>query len=189
MSTISIQKCLGKGYNNGFFTNCKARYRDFEGGRSTKKSVNIGGYEPIFKILMDSNRNIIMSRKDDVNNASSTYPNLVSLINSMGLTDYFRCKISPYEIIYKPTGQKIVFKGCNNPEAITSTKFPVGELTDVYFEEASELTSYDDFRKIDGSVRPVNSFGQITFCKMVGIKNRGYMMYFGKIDLKMTIII
>lgn len=163
MSTISIQSSLGKGYNNGFFTTCKARYRCFEGGRSTKKSVNIGGYEPIFKILMDSNRNIIMSRKDDVNNSSSTYPNIVNLIHQMGIADYFKFKISPYEIIYKPTGQKIVFKGCNNPEAITSTKFVVGELTDIYFEEASELGSYEDFRKIDGSVRPVNSFPQITF--------------------------
>lgn len=163
MSTISIKNSIGKGYNNGWFTNCQCRYRCFEGGRSTKKSVNIAGYEPIFKILMDPNRNIIMSRKDDVNNSSSTYPNIVSLIYKMGLAEYFKMKVSPYEIIYKPTGQKIVFKGCNNPEAITSTKFITGELTDVYFEEASELTNYDDFRKIDGSVRPVNSFPQITF--------------------------
>lgn len=163
MSTISIKNSLGKGYNAGFFTNCTCRYRCFEGGRSTKKSVNMAGFEPIFKILMDPNRNIIMSRKDDVNNSSSTYPNIVNLIYKMGLGEYFKMKVSPYEIIYKPTGQKIVFKGCNNPEAITSTKFITGELTDVYFEEASELTNYDDFRKIDGSVRPVNSFPQITF--------------------------
>ena len=163
MSTISIKNSLGKGYNKGFFTNCTCRYRCFEGGRSTKKSVNMAGFEPIFKILMDPNRNIIMSRKDDVNNSSSTYPNIVNLIYKMGLAEYFKMKVSPYEIIYKPTGQKIVFKGCNNPEAITSTKFITGELTDVYFEEASELTNYDDFRKIDGSVRPVNSFPQITF--------------------------
>jgi len=163
LSTISIKNSLGKGYNKGFFTNCTCRYRCFEGGRSTKKSVNMAGFEPIFKILMDPNRNIIMSRKDDVNNSSSTYPNIVNLIYKMGLAEYFKMKVSPYEIIYKPTGQKIVFKGCNNPEAITSTKFITGELTDVYFEEASELTNYDDFRKIDGSVRPVNSFPQITF--------------------------
>ena len=163
MSTISIKQAIGKGYDDAWFTNCQVRYRCFVGGRSTKKSVDIGGYEPIFKIIMDSNRNIIMSRKDDVNNSSSTYPNIVNLIHKLGLSEYFKCKVSPYEIIYKPTGQKIVFKGCNNPEAITSTKFVVGELTDIYFEEASELTSYDDFRKIDGSVRPLNSFPQITF--------------------------
>lgn len=155
---ISVQQCIGKGYNNGWFTNCKARYRIFEGGRSTKKSVNIGGYEPIFKILCDPRRNIIMARKDDTNNSTSTYPNLVATIIQLGLQDYFLTHIAPQEIIYKPTGQKIIFKGCNNPTAITSTKFKVGELTDIYFEEASELESYEDFRKIDGSVR--NSRGE-----------------------------
>ena len=159
---ISIQDKIGKGYNDAFYPNCKARYRVFEGGRATKKSVDIGGYEIIFKILMDSNRNIVVARKDDTNNSSSTYPNIVNLINEMNMGAYFKCKVSPYEIIYKPTKQKIIFKGCNNPEAISSTKFIVGEFTDVYFEEASELTSFEDFRKIDGAVRPKNSNAQIT---------------------------
>ena len=160
---ISVQQCIGKGYNNGWFTNCPYRYRIFEGGRSTKKSVNIAGYEPIFKILCDSNRNIIMARKDDTNNSTSTYPNLVATIINLGLQDYFLVHKAPQEIVYKPTGQKIIFKGCNNPTAITSTKFSVGELTDIYFEEASELESYEDFRKMDGSVRNSKGSGlQIT---------------------------
>ena len=158
MKEISVQKCIGKGYNNFWFTNCKARYRIGEGGRSTKKSVNIAGYEPVFKILSNPNCNIIMTRKDDTNNSTSTFPNIKATIIQLGLQDYFICHSSPQEIIYKPTRQKIIFKGCNNPEAITSTKFEVGELTDIYFEEASELDSYEDFRKIDGSVR--NSKGE-----------------------------
>ena len=160
---ISVQECIGKGYNNAWWINCNARYRIFEGGRSTKKSVNIGGYEPVFKIICDKNRNIIMCRKDDTNNSTSTYPNIVSVIIKLGLSEYFTIKRSPAEIIYKPTGQKIIFKGCNNPTAITSTKFTTGELTDIYFEEASELESYDDFRQIDGSVRSQTGEGlQIT---------------------------
>jgi len=155
---ISVQQCIGKGYNDGWWTNCNARYRSFVGGRSTKKSVVIAGFEAVFKILCDPNRNIIMCRKDDTNNSTSTYPNIVAIIYKLGLTPYFIIKKSPAEIVYKPTGQKIIFKGCNNPTAITSTKFPVGELTDIYFEEASELESYEDFRQIDGSVR--NSTGK-----------------------------
>lgn len=158
MSNISVRQCIGKGYGNAWWTNCNARYRCIEGARSTKKSVNMGGYEPVFKIISDPNRNIIMCRKDDTNNSTSTYPNIVATIIQLGLQDYFITKKAPQEIIYKPTGQKIIFKGCNNPTAITSTKFAVGELTDIYFEEASELESYEDFRKIDGSVR--NSKGK-----------------------------
>lgn len=158
MATINVSECIGKGYNNGWWTNCPARYRVFEGARSTKKSVNIAGYEPIFKIICDKNRNIIMCRKDDTNNSTSTYPNICATIIHLGLQDYFVTRKAPQEIIYKPTGQKIIFKGCNNPTAITSTKFATGELTDIYFEEASELDSYDDFRQIDGTVR--NSKGE-----------------------------
>ena len=165
MPEFSVQALLGKGYNNALWINCDARYRCFEGGRSTKKSVDIGGYEPILKIMTDPNRKIIMCRKDDTNNSTSTYPNIVSIIYKLGLTPYFTIKKSPAEIIYKPTGQKIIFKGCNNPEAITSTKFLVGEFTDIYFEEASELESYDDFRKIDGSMR--NSTGKGTQITML----------------------
>lgn len=159
---ISLRQKIGKGYDDAWFTNCKCRYRVFEGGRATKKSVVICGYEPIMKIISNPRCNIIICRKDDTNNSSSTYPNIVNIINSLGISSFFRCKVSPYEIIYKPTKQKIIFKGCNNPEAITSTKFEVGELTDVYFEEASELDSFEDFRKIDGSVRSQTEQLQIT---------------------------
>ena len=159
---LSVKQLIGKGYGNGWFTNCNARYRCFEGGRATKKSVNIAGYEPIFKVMSDIRRNVIMCRQDDTNNATSTYANLVSLINSMGIQHLWKTKVSPYELIYRPTGQKIIFKGCNNPTAIASTKFIVGELTDIYFEEASELDSYDTFRKIDGSVRSQFAPLQIT---------------------------
>ena len=100
-----------------------------------------------------------MCRQDDTNNATSTFANIVQLINGLGLSELFKVTTSPREIIYRPTGQKIIFKGCNNPTAITSTKFISGELTDIYLEEASEIDSYDTFRKIDGSVR--SQFGEL----------------------------
>ena len=159
---LSLSELIGKGYGNGWFTNCKARYRVYKGARKTKKSVDMCGYEPIMKIISDPNRNIIICRQDDTNNGTSTYPNIVNLISSMGLSRFFKCKVSPYEIRYLPTGQKIIFRGCNNPTAIASTKFPVGELTDIYFEEASELDSYETFRRIDGSVRSQHADLQIT---------------------------
>lgn len=163
MSEISVSKCIGKGYNNGWFTNCKARYRCFKGGRSTKKSVDIGGYEPIFKILSNPRKNIIMCRRNDSDNPQSTYANLCATIIMLNLSKYFTCKVTPHEIIYKPTGQKIIFRGLNNPTGITSVKFAIGELTDIYFEEASELDSYEDFRIIDGTLRSQHEDLQITF--------------------------
>lgn len=163
MITFNLQELLGKGYNNGFFLNCDCRYRCFEGARSTKKSVDIGGYEPLIKLITSRYRNVVMARKDDVNNSQSTYANLVNLIYQLGWQDKFKITKNPLEIVYKPFGNKIIFRGCNNPDAIMSTKFPVGEFTDLYFEEASELSSYEAFRKMDGSLRSSKQKVQITF--------------------------
>lgn len=150
---FNVQKIFGKGYNNGLFFNFKGRYRFFVGSRSSKKSQNMLGYEPILKILSDPRRNIVMCRQNDVDNKNSTYANLISCIEDLGMTNDFAIRKQPLEIEYKKTGQMIVFKGLNNPTSITSSKFPHGELTDIYIEEAYECQNYDDFLKLDGSLR------------------------------------
>lgn len=166
MATLDVYGAIGSGYEDAWFSNCHARYRAFKGGRNTKKSTDIGGIEPLIKVLSDPNRNVIMCRQNDVDNADSTYANLVYWINALGLGHLFKCTTSPYKITRKATGQVIVFRGCNNPTSVTSIKPVTGMYTDVYFEEASELKSYEDFRKIDGSIRgqcPEGTFLQITF--------------------------
>lgn len=150
---FNVQKIFGKGYNNGLFFNFHGRYRFYCGSRSSKKSVNMLGYEPILKILSDERRNVVMIRRNDVDNKLSSYANLIKCIEDLGLTNDFAVRKQPLEIEYKKTGQMIVFKGLNNPTSITSTKFPHGELTDVYIEEAYECDNYDDFLKLDGSLR------------------------------------
>lgn len=160
---INIYQKFGKGYENAFFTNCgyynelgefiSYRYRVFCGGRNTKKSYDMFGAEPLLKIMMDERRNIIMIRQNDSDNAQSTYANLINIISAWGINNLFQCKTNPREIVYKRTGQKIIFRGFNNPTGLTSVKFEHGYLTDFYFEEASEIRSYEDFRKADGSLR------------------------------------
>lgn len=151
--TFDVQKIFGRGYNNGLFFNFRGRYRFYVGSRSSKKSQNMLGYEPILKILSDDRRNVVMCRQNDVDNKNSTYANLVKCIEDLGLTSSFATRKQPLEIEYKPTGQMIIFKGLNNPTSITSSKFPHGELTDIYIEEAYECQNFDDFLKLDGSLR------------------------------------
>lgn len=150
---FDLQKIIGKGFGNGWFTNCDARYRIFEGARATGKSKRMIGYESIFKLLSDSRRNVVICRQDDVNNRQSTYANIVKCISDLGLESFFKTKSQPLEIVYVPTGQKIVFRGMNNPTSITSIEFECGYLTDVYIEEAFEVSDYEAFNKLDGSIR------------------------------------
>ncbi len=151
---ISLYKLTGKGYERGWFTNCNCRYRLFEGARSTKKSVDIIGYEPIFKILSDKRRNVMICRKNDSDNRQSSFENICGRLSDLGLLGTkFKATLNPLEITYLKTGQKIIFRGLNNPTSLNSITFAHGYLTDVYIEEAFELDSYADFRKLDGSLR------------------------------------
>ena len=171
---ISVSDRIGSGYGNGWFTNCHSRYRCYKGARNTKKSVDIVGYEPIFKILKDEWRNILFLRENATDHSTSTFPNLKRLIFSLGLENYFKITTSPMRITYKPTGQVMIFKGMSDPTCHTSMKAEHGIFSDVYVEEASQLRSYEDFRQVDGSLRvgieEMAKWGmgedciQITFC-------------------------
>lgn len=151
--TFDLLKLFGKGYTNGLFFNFKGRYRFFVGSRASKKSQNMLGYEIILKLLSDDRRNCLALRQNDLDNRTSTYPNLVACIEDLGLTDKFAFRTQPLEIEVKATHQKIIFKGLNNTTSITSTKFAHGILSDVYIEEAWECQNYSDFLKLDGSLR------------------------------------
>ena len=142
---IDLQKLFGRGYNNGLFFNFKGRYRFYVGSRSSKKSQNMLGYEVILKILSDDRRNVIMARQNDVDNRTSNFPLLLGCIEDLGLTKEFKTTTQPLEITYKRTGQKILFKGLNNPTSLQGLKFAHGELTDIYIDEASECENYSDF--------------------------------------------
>lgn len=164
---VSLRKIIGKGYDDAWFTKCKVRYRCFEGGRSTKKSKVIIGYEPIFKILSDSRRNILILRQNDSDNRQSTYENIIGCIYDLGLENAFDFRSNPLKIEYKKTKQQIIFRGLNNPTSLNSITFAHGYFTDIYIDEAFEVTSYADFRKLDGSLRgklPEGLFQQITLC-------------------------
>lgn len=165
--TLSLRKLLGKGYDDAWFTNCKVRYRLFVGSRSGKKSYNIIGCEPIFKILSDPRRNVLIARQNDSDNRQSTFENICGRIIDLGLESVFKISKNPLTIEYVKTGQQIIFRGLNNPTSLNGITFAHGYFTDAYIDEAFEIPSYDDFRKLDGSIRgklPDDLFFQITLC-------------------------
>lgn len=174
--TISIQSLIGGSYNNIWWTNCKCRYRFLKGSRNSKKSYNVLGIEPIDKILSDKRRNIIIVRQYFNSLKNSVFAGLKYFINEVyGLGEYFKFNETILEITYLPTGQKIIFKGMDKPEAITSARpdtFPF--YTDIYFEEAFEIKNYDAFDIVDGSFRG-NAYTDIspsiTFCFNAWNKN------------------
>ena len=140
-------------YSDIWFTQCNTRYRCLKGARSTGKTYQFIGLEAYFKLFSDPRRNILMVRQNDKDNAQSNYTILKNVAHKYGFAHLFRFTKSPYKITYKVTGQVILFAGMNDVENITGTSVETGYWTDIYFEEASQLKSYEEFRVVDGSIR------------------------------------
>ena len=174
--TLNAKSLAGNGYEHAWYTNCKVRYRVFKGARSTKKSYDFMGLEPIFKILSDTRRNVLFIRQNFNTHKTSTFARIVKLIRepdpkvpSFSLMSLFKINNTDLTITRKDTGQIIFFKGMDDANKLTSIEVPVGYLSDIYIEEAFELSDYAEFRKLDGSLReskywPSDLKVQITFC-------------------------
>ena len=156
MLTINDEELYLEDFKDIWFTNCDARYRALKGARSTGKTYNFIGLEAYFKIFSDERRNILMIRQNDKDNATSNYNILYNVAHKLGFAHLFKYTQSPHKIVYKPTGQVILFGGMNDVENITGTSVKHGYWTDIYFEEASQLKTYEEFRVVDGSIRVPN---------------------------------
>lgn len=151
--SIDIKKSIGKCYGSGWFTNTRdCRYRLFKGARNTKKSFVMIGNECVIRMISDDITNILVVRRNDVDNRNSTFANICRAISDFGLDKYFKTRTQPLEIEYQD-GRKIIFSGMNNPTSLNSIACKKGYLTAVYIEEAYEIESWDSFVKLDQSVR------------------------------------
>ena len=150
---LSLRSLIGEHYDKAFTSMC--RYNIIKGSRNSKKSVDMIGFRAIFDILDSPLNNVLIVRENEYTNRQSTFANILNCLNRMGIMGYFKVNKNPLEITYKPTGQMIFFRGMNNPTTITSITVQVGVLNRVYIEEAYEIPSYEDFRKLDGSIRGV----------------------------------
>jgi len=159
---IFLPEIVGKGY--GTYWNYKGRYRVCKGSRASKKSTTTA-MNLIYRIIEYPESNALVVRKTYRTLLDSCFAQLKWAVNRLGVKDYFDFKLSPLEIIYKPTGQKILFRGLDDPLKVTSVTVDVGSLCFLWIEEAYEIMSESDFDMLDESIRgevPKGHFKQIT---------------------------
>lgn len=150
MPEVSMQDLVGKGYAD--FWNFKGRYVACKGSRASKKSKTAALWI-ISHIVQYPEANAIYIRKVERTLKDSCYSDCKWAINRLGLDRWFACRLSPLEIEYLPTGQRILFRGCDDPLKLTSISVPKGVLCWAVFEEAYEITKEADFDMIDESIR------------------------------------
>lgn len=122
-----------------------------KGGRGSTKSSFIA-IEIILGIIKTPNANAIVYRRVGNTLRESVYEQLVTAVDWLGLREWFAFRVSPMEIKYKPTGQRIIFRGADDPAKSKSIKLANGFFGFLWFEELSEFQSMDAIRTIKASV-------------------------------------
>lgn len=159
---VNIAKLVGKGYKD--YWRFKGRYRVCKGSRASKKSKTTALYY-ITKLMQHPQANLLVVRKVFGTLRDSCYKELKWAIHQLGVDSYWDSTTNPLEITYIPTGQKIYFRGFDDPLKITSITVDVGVLCWCWIEEAYEITDENSFNMLDESIRgkvPSGLFKQIT---------------------------
>lgn len=160
---VRISEVLGGGYNH--FWNSRKRYRVLKGGKGSKKSTTTA-LNLIHRIMKYKDSNALVVRAVMNTHRDSTFAQLKWAQEKLNVSHLWQNNVSPMEMTYKPTGQKILFRGFDDVLKLASTTVSKGYLCFVWVEEAYEIESEADFEKLDLSVPrgnvPAHLFKQTT---------------------------
>ena len=126
-------------------------YYWLEGGRGSTKSSDVSVEIPQL-IIKNPECHAVVLRKIGNTIKNSVYPQMQWGIDALGLTDKFRFKTSPHEIMYKKTGQKILFFGVDDPQKIKSIKLPFGYVGICWIEELDQFSGMEEIRNLNQSL-------------------------------------
>ena len=128
----------------------KYLYNVFKGGRNSAKSTHVS-FRDIYDI-MKYPINALVVRKVAGTLATSVFEQLKEAVCLMNVDHYWKDYKSPLRLVYKPTGQEILFRGADDPQKIKSiktSKFPIARL---WIEELAEFKSEDEVQTIVDSI-------------------------------------
>lgn len=145
-SEVKISETVGGGYDE--FWKCKSRYRVLKGGKASKKS-STAALNFIYRIMKYPKSNLLVVRQVMNTHRDSTFAQLKWAQERLGVSEYWSNTVSPMEMTYLPTKQKILFRGFDDVLKLASTTVSTGYLNFVWIEEAFEIADEADFDKLD----------------------------------------
>lgn len=132
----------------------RARYVVLRGSAGSGKSVDTAQMY-ILRLMCSPGRNLLCIRKTDDSNRFSTFAELCAAVRRMGVEDLWETTAAPLSLHCLSSGAQVLFRGMldeRQREKLKSITFTKGKLTDVWIEEATELTQ-TDFEIIDDRLR------------------------------------
>lgn len=144
-----MPQIIGSGYKE--FWEDKNRYRVLKGGKGSKKSTTTA-LNCIYRLMKYPSSNLLVVRRVMNTHRDSTFAQLRWAQEKLGVAHLWQNNVSPMEMTFKPTGQKILFRGFDDVLKLASTTVARGYLNFVWIEEAFEIEGEADFDKLDLSV-------------------------------------
>lgn len=120
---------------------------DLSGGRGSLKSSAISLMIPPLMIA-HPNTHACVFRKIGNTIRDSVFSQYIWAIDKLGMADLWDAKTSPPELIYKPTKQRILFRGADDPMKLKSIKAPFGYIAFTHFEEKDQFAGRKEIRNI-----------------------------------------
>ena len=149
MSEIRLSEKIGSAFYDvarDVFRHGHTHY-DFSGGRGSLKSSTVSILVPLL-LINNPGTHALVLRKVANTIRDSVYAQYIWAIGELGMASYWEAKVSPMELIYKPTGQKIMFRGADDPMKIKSIKVPFGYIAVTHFEEKDQFAGRAEIRNI-----------------------------------------
>ena len=120
------------------------------GGRGSGKSSYLS-IELLLQLIKHPGVHAVVVRKVGVTLRNSVYAQLQWAMGALGVAGKFRCSLSPLEMEYLPTGQKILFFGMDDPGKLKSLKLAKGYVGLLWFEELDQFEE-EEVRSVEQSV-------------------------------------
>lgn len=122
------------------------------GGRGSTKSSFIS-LCIVLLLIANPYANAVVVRRFGNTLRDSVFQQCIWAICALELEPYFKTRVSPMEITYLPTGQRIVFRGADDPVKLKGVKFTRGYAAVVWFEETDQFDGIEAVRSILNSLR------------------------------------
>lgn len=149
MSEIRLSEKIGPAFYSvakDVFEHGHTHY-DESGGRGSLKSSFISIVVPLL-LVNNPGTHALVLRKVANTIRDSVYAQYMWAIGELGMAAFWDAKVSPMELIYRPTGQKIMFRGADDPMKIKSIKVPFGYIAVTHFEEKDQFSGRAEIRNI-----------------------------------------
>lgn len=118
-----------------------------KGGRGSTKST-FASIEILLGMIENPDANAVVTRRYQNELRDTVFGQFEWSAAKMGIMHLLKFQVSPMQIIFVETGQKIIFRAADNPQKLKSINLGKGYVKYAWFEEVDQFASMDEIRNV-----------------------------------------